>query len=186
MLKIGDFSKLARISIRMLRHYDDIGLLTPACTDRFTGYRYYSEDQLPLAGWINALKDMGFGLAAIREILNVCDNLEEFSAYLKLKRIELQEQAEEANRRLLFLETALKRIGKDGTEMNYNVTLKELPARTVASVRQIIPAYDQEAILWNILMKETASLNLQPGSPCYTLALFHDGEHKEKDVDVEI
>ena len=90
MLKIGDFSKLARISIRMLRHYDDIGLLTPACTDRFTGYRYYSEDQLPLAGRINALKDMGFGLAAIREILNVCDNLEEFSAYLKLKRIELQ------------------------------------------------------------------------------------------------
>ncbi len=186
MLKIGDFSKLARISIRMLRHYDDIGLLMPACTDRFTGYRYYSEDQLPLAGRINALKDMGFGLAAIREILNVCDSPKEFSGYLKLKRVELKEQAEEATRRLLLLETALERIGKDGTEMNYNVTLKELPARTVASVRQIIPAYDQEAILWNILMKETASLNLQPDSPCYTLAVFHDGEHKEKDVDVEI
>lgn len=45
MLKIGDFSKLSRISIRMLRHYDEIGLLVPASTDSFTGYRYYGEAQ---------------------------------------------------------------------------------------------------------------------------------------------
>lgn len=43
MLKIGDFSKLAQISIRMLRHYDELGLLTPEHVDAFTGYRYYSE-----------------------------------------------------------------------------------------------------------------------------------------------
>ena len=42
MLKIGYFSKLSRISIRMLRHYDEIGLLKPAEIDPFTGYRYYS------------------------------------------------------------------------------------------------------------------------------------------------
>ena len=47
MLKIGEFSKLSRVSVRMLRHYDDIGLLTPAYIDRFTDYRYYSESQLP-------------------------------------------------------------------------------------------------------------------------------------------
>ena len=46
MLKIGDFSKLSRVSIRMLRHYDDIGLLKPAEIDEFTGYRYYHEQQL--------------------------------------------------------------------------------------------------------------------------------------------
>ena len=49
MLKIGDFSKLARVSIRMLRHYDEIGLLRPAVTDPATGYRYYHESQLPAA-----------------------------------------------------------------------------------------------------------------------------------------
>ena len=50
MLKIGDFSKLSRISIRMLRHYDEIGLLVPQSTDSFTFYRYYGKDQLPVAG----------------------------------------------------------------------------------------------------------------------------------------
>ena len=50
MLKIGEFSKLSRVSVRMLRHYDEIGLLKPAEIDRFTDYRYYREDQLPTAG----------------------------------------------------------------------------------------------------------------------------------------
>ena len=59
MLKIGEFSKLSRISVRMLRHYDEIGLLKPAKIDRSTDYRYYREDQLPIAGRIAALKDMG-------------------------------------------------------------------------------------------------------------------------------
>lgn len=52
MLRIGEFSKLSRVSIRMLRHYDDIGLLKPAEIDQFTGYRYYSPEQLPVIGRI--------------------------------------------------------------------------------------------------------------------------------------
>ena len=73
MLKIGEFSKLSRVSIRMLRHYDDIGLLKPAEIDSFTGYRYYSPDQLPVVGRITALKDMGFQLADIVKILEVAN-----------------------------------------------------------------------------------------------------------------
>lgn len=61
MLKIGTFSKLSRLSIRMLRRYDDLGLLQPVHTDPFTGYRYYREEQLTTAGRIAALRDMGFG-----------------------------------------------------------------------------------------------------------------------------
>ena len=71
MLKIGEFSKLSRVSVRMLRHYDEIGLLKPAEIDRFTDYRYYRENQLPTAGRIAALKDMGFSLADIVRILEV-------------------------------------------------------------------------------------------------------------------
>lgn len=56
MLKIGDFSKLSRISIRMLRHYDELGLLVPKSKDDFTGYRYYAEEQLTIAGRIAALR----------------------------------------------------------------------------------------------------------------------------------
>ena len=65
MLKIGEFSKLSRVSVRMLRHYDEIGLLKPAEIDRLTEYRYYREDQLPVVCRITALKDMGFALADI-------------------------------------------------------------------------------------------------------------------------
>lgn len=186
MLKIGDFSKLSRISIRMLRHYDEIGLLRPKSTDSFTGYRYYSEDQLPVAGQINSLKDMGFGLSAIGEILKSYDDPQKLAEFLSVKQTEVKAEAEEAAHRLLLLATAIKRLRKDETAMSYNVTLKTLPERYVASVRQTIPAYDYEGRLWHILMKETAPLNMQDGNPCYPLAIFHDGEFKESDVDVEV
>ena len=74
MLKIGEFSKLSRVSVRMLRHYDDIGLLHPAYIDRFTDYRYYSEAQLPTVCRITALKDMGFRLADICRMLDFYDD----------------------------------------------------------------------------------------------------------------
>ena len=61
MLKIGDFSRMSRVSIRMLRYYDEVELLNPVKVDEFTGYRYYSEAQLLKMGKINSLKEMGFG-----------------------------------------------------------------------------------------------------------------------------
>ena len=83
MLKIGDFSKLSRLSVRMLRHYDELGLLVPLSTDPFTGYRYYAEEQLAAAAHIAALRAMGFSLveigalacAARRPLLDYCQPL---------------------------------------------------------------------------------------------------------------
>ena len=69
MLKIGDFSRLSRVSVRMLRHYDEIGLLPPAHIDPVTLYRSYDERQLLTVACIAAPREMGFGLAAIRELL---------------------------------------------------------------------------------------------------------------------
>ena len=186
MLKIGDFSKLSRISIRMLRHYDEIGLLVPKTTDSFTSYRYYGEDQLPVASRITALKDMGFGLSAIGEILKSYDNPQALADFLVIKQAEVLAEAEETGRRLLLLDTAIKRLRKDDTAMNYNVTLKNLPERYVASVRKVIPSYNQEGILWNLMMTETAPLHMQPADNCCSLAIFHDEGYKENDVDVEI
>ena len=86
MLRIGDFSKLSRVSIRMLRHYDDIGLLKPAETDGFTGYRYYREDQLFIVARITALKDMGFALADIVRVLEIYDDKEKLT-YAQLLKV---------------------------------------------------------------------------------------------------
>lgn len=186
MLKIGDFSKLSRISIRMLRHYDEIGLLVPKSTDDFTGYRYYGEDQLLSAGRIASLKEMGFGLAAIREILAKYDDPKALAEFLAVKRAEVESEAEETRQRLLLLDTAIGWLRKDETAMTYNVTVKTLPERYVASLRKVIPSYDQEGMLWNMMMSETAGLNMQIAENCYGLAVFHDEGYKEADVDVEI
>ena len=150
MLRIGDFSKLSRISIRMLRHYDEIGILHPESVDDFTGYRYYSESQLPLAGRIQALKSLGFGLSVIKEILVKYEDVREMKRFLLVKRKELEEEALETRQKLMLLDSTLKWIRKDGSLMDYNVTLKTVPERCVASVRQVIPAYDQEGLLWEI------------------------------------
>lgn len=112
MLKIGDFSKLSRISIRMLRHYDEMGLLVPGNVDEFTGYRYYSESQLLLANRINCLKDMGFSLALISEILKTYDNSNAFHQFLMLKKAEMKEQSDKIGRQLLLIDSALNRIRK--------------------------------------------------------------------------
>ncbi len=186
MLKIGDFSKLSRVSIRMLRHYDELGLLTPASIDPFTAYRYYSEEQLPVASRINALKDMGFGLAAIGEILKSGDDPAVLAQHLSLRQVELEEQAGTTARQLRVLHTALERLRKGEIAMKYNVVLKELPERRVASVRRIIGDYMKEGELWQALMTETAPLRVQYDEPCYASAIFHDNEHKEADVDVEV
>lgn len=185
MLKIGEFSKLSRVSIRMLRHYNEIGLLAPEMIDPFSGYRYYSEAQLLTVGRITALKEMGFSLAGISELLACYDDRAELERQLLLKRAEAREAAEEAERRLRLLDTAIERLRKD-EPMKYDVTVKTIPERCVASVRQIIPSYDLEGHLWSIFLKETAHMHIQDGDPCLCVALFYDGEYKEADVDVEI
>ena len=186
MLKIGDFSKLSRISIRMLRHYDEIGLLMPKSIDKFTGYRYYSETQLPQADRINALKEMGFGLSMIARLLESYKDPQALKQFLLLKQAEIKEQAEKTQRQLVLLETTIHRIGEELNFMKYTVVLKEMPQRYVASLRKIIPAYNQEGILWRQMMQEIVAQDIQYQSPCNSLAIFHDEGYKENDVDVEV
>jgi len=69
MIKIGDFARLSQVSIVTLRHYDEIGLLTPVAVDTATGYRYYAVAQLTRLNRILALKDLGFSLEQIDQLL---------------------------------------------------------------------------------------------------------------------
>ena len=185
MLKIGDFSKLSRVSIRMLRHYDEIGLLAPGKVDAFTGYRYYGEEQLPTIYRINALKEMGFGLAEIREILLIYDDRERLDSYLAAREAELLVLADETARRMLLLDTARKRLRKE-ENMNYNVNVKIIPQRQAACMRMILPRYEDEGLAWQTLLSETDSQHLIPDNPCLCCAVFLDGEYKESNVEVEV
>ena len=46
MLKIGEFSKMLKVTIKALRYYEKEGLLIPKHIDNFNGYRYYESNQL--------------------------------------------------------------------------------------------------------------------------------------------
>ena len=184
MLKIGEFSKLSRVSVRMLRHYDEIGLLKPQSTDRFTSYRYYKEEQLVTVGRITSLKSLGFSLAEIAEILVIFDDTETLDGYLAKKQAEQAALLAGVTQTLRLLETARTRLRKE-QNMSYNVTVKTLPERYAACVRMTIPSYEAEGILWKTLCDETDHMHLIPDDPCYCSVLFHDNEYKEANVDVE-
>ena len=184
MLKIGEFSKLSRVSVRMLRYYDAIGLLKPAETGRFTDYRYYSEAQLPVVCRITALRDMGFPLAEVRALLPVYGDPEALDARLARRQRELEAQREAVCQQLRLLDSARRRLRKEES-MNYNVTIRTLPERYAATCRMIIPRYEDEAQVWRVLCQETDRLPLIPSDPCYCCVAFLDGEFKERDVTVE-
>ncbi|HEX4728534.1 MAG TPA: helix-turn-helix domain-containing protein [Jatrophihabitans sp.] len=90
MFSIGEFAKHGRVSVRMLRHYDAIGLLPPARVDPFTGYRSYRADQLSQLNRIIALRDLGFGLDQIAELLTEQLDLPQLWGMLRLRQAELR------------------------------------------------------------------------------------------------
>lgn len=182
MLKIGDFSRLSRVSVRMLRYYDENNLLKPEKIDKYTGYRYYSEKQLKTIGKIVALREMGFGVSAIGEILKNEDNHESLQKFFSVQRIQLKEETEELQKRIRLLDTAITRLRKDET-MNYNCVVKDMTEKYVASVRQIIPSYEEEGRLWHLLFSESGISDNVAGP---AMAVLHDKEYKESDVDVEV
>jgi DNA-binding transcriptional MerR regulator len=70
MFSIGEFARHGRVSVRMLRHYDAIGLLRPACVDPASGYRFYQASQLAQLNRVVALKDLGFSLQQVQAIID--------------------------------------------------------------------------------------------------------------------
>lgn len=185
MLRISEFSKLSRVSIRMLRHYDDIGLLQSVEIDRFTGYRYYAEEQLTTIGRITSLKDMGFSLADIIRILDVYDEREKLDTYFARRQQELAALSRETAYQMTLLDTARKRL-ESGKAMNYNVSIRTIPERYAATVCMTIPHYEDEAIAWKILCEETESLHVIPANPCLVAASYLDKEFKEDHVGIMV
>ena len=105
MLRIGEFSKLSRVTVKALRWYAEVGLLVPSHIDEETSYRYYSVDQLPRLNRILALKALGFSLEQIASILD-STGPDEFLRIMRGRRDELEEQISAeplANRERWFL-----------------------------------------------------------------------------------
>ena len=110
MLKIGDFAKMAQVSTKTVRYYDQRGLLKPAWIDRFTGYRYYTADQLAQLNRILTLKEFRFTLDQIRHMLETPLSLDELRGMFRLKHAELNRHIKEEQGRLSRIESRLMQI----------------------------------------------------------------------------
>ena len=154
MVRIGVFARLSEVSIKTLRYYDDIGLLLPAFVDDWSGYRYYTLDQLPRLYRILALKDLGFSLDEIAGLLRRNLPPAEMSRLLLDKQAEMQKRLAEESARLARVETRLRQLELEGTMSDYDVRLKTVAPQTVAAIRETIPDWDQVSPTFNRLFDE--------------------------------
>ena len=136
MLSIGDFARLAGVSVRMLRHYDALGLLRPARVDPVSGYRFYSAEQLDRANRLVALKDLGFTLEECGRLLADDVPAEQLRGMLRLRRAELGRQIEADRARLEQVERRLRMIEKEHT-MSPSVTLDAFREQALPAVRVV-------------------------------------------------
>jgi len=178
--KIGLFSKINRVTIKALRHYDEIGLLPPAFIEETTGYRYYTSAQLPLLHQILALRDMGFTLDEIKQVQGGIPEKE----LLQKKRLELIKKIAADTLRLAQVESYLAK--KDADTCDYHIILKDLPEVIVASMRTVISSYDALFDVVPPMGAEMERLGCVCAVPEYCFNIYHEGEYRETDVDVEI
>jgi DNA-binding transcriptional MerR regulator len=184
MIRIGDFSKLSRVSVKTLRFYDEMGLLKPISVDRFTGYRYYEFDQLPRLHRILALKDLGFSLEEIGQLLAGDLSAEQMRGMLKLRRAEIRQKVQEETERLERVEARLRQIEQEEDMSKYEVVIKKVESMRVASVRGVVPTPPEQGPLWGELEGYLATQHVSPVGVCLTL--YHDDEARERDWDVEV
>ena len=117
MYRIGDFSKLSQAPVKTLRYYDEIGLLRPAVIDRFTRYRYYTDEQLATLQRIRDLKEMGFSLEKIAYLVESEIPAQQLARMLHMRRSEILEQIRSAQAQLAQVEARLAQLDQGDGQM---------------------------------------------------------------------
>jgi DNA-binding transcriptional MerR regulator len=185
MFKIGEFSRLSRVSVRMLRHYDQLGLLTPSQTDRFTGYRYYSADQLPRLNRILALRDLGFSLEQIAGMLEEDLSTEQLLGMLKLKRAEVEEQMQLEQQKLARLEVRIRQMSEAPKHGAYDVIVRDIEPELAATYREVAADDDRIEEMFDMVEAYVAQYEgARADRPPFSI--YYDDEYREKDVDAEV
>ena len=174
MLKIGEFSGITGISVSMLRNYDRLGILKPELTDEKTGYRYYSQDQIPLAHRIQIFKELGFSLKEI-PALNAFSPME---VRFMMSRKIVEKQAE-----LSVLQEQIYRMKQAQEDYNlyaehaFSITRDWMPARNIVSLKANLRSEGGEEAIYKSMLEicETCSLRPLYGQPVY--AITHSADH---------
>ncbi|MEW2432839.1 MerR family transcriptional regulator [Streptomyces caniferus] len=178
MFTIGDFAQYGRVSARMLRHYDAIGLLRPARTDPVSGYRFYEAAQLARLNRIIALKELGFSLQQVRAILAEEVSVPELRGMLRLRRAELEAALTAAGARLAQVEARLRTIESEGRMSADDVVVKRTETVLLAELSGTAASYGPEDIgpviqpLYDELCRLLETAGVTPAGP--GLAYYED------------
>ena len=184
---IGDFSRFTWLSVRMLRHYDERGLLKPVEVDPYSGYRYYSPDQLEVAARIRVLRDVGCGIEQIAYLLPLFSRGEELKAALAVHAQSLNAAAQQISDQQALLASIMNQLQEN--IMPITVQERIYPALRVLALRRTIENYNAEGALWYEFSEYLQSPTMPDISEfkgkCGT-TYFDVEEYKESDVDVAI
>ena len=143
MLTVGAFARLGGISPRMLRHYDQLGLLQPERVDRDTGYRWYGVGQLARLHRLLAFRDLGFTLGQIGDLLDDDHSLDELRGMLRLRRVQIEQEVAEEHARLRRVEAHLHALERRGT-MTIDVVTKTTEPLRIAEIAETAPGFGHE------------------------------------------
>jgi DNA-binding transcriptional MerR regulator len=182
MFTVGDFARLAQVSKRLLRYYDEIGLFKPSHTDEWTGYRYYRAEQMSYLNRILALKELGLSLDQIRQALSDHISTAELHGMLTLKKAEIEQQLRAELRRVQQIESRLQSIRDDESGAPPNIIIKHIPNQTVLSLRRVVDDFEMGLELYGQLQ---ATMPQDVGGGLF-FCICHSDEFTETDLDMEI
>lgn len=185
MFRIGDFAALTRVSLRMLRHYDAIGLLKPDIVDPRTGYRFYSAAQLPQLNRLIALKELGFGLDDIGRLMGEGVSVDQMRQLLERRREDLRRRVEDDHQRLAEISARLSAIERDELHPFADVVVRKVPDVLMATIRATVPSFGKPI---EALFDETEAYvaRHQARSAASPLMVFHNDEHGREPIDIEV
>src|SRR6516165_9745776 len=146
MFSIGEFARLGAVSIRTLRHYDEIGLLPPVEVDPASGYRSYSAKQLRQLNRIVALKDLGLTLAQIRRLFDGI-TVDELRGMLLLRQAQLEGELQRQQHHLLGVEARLRHIAQEDDMPADDIVVKQIPPLSVVAITDTAPGWGLEYLV---------------------------------------
>jgi DNA-binding transcriptional MerR regulator len=146
MFTIGEFGRLGGVSVRTLRHYDEIGLLRPASVDPDTGYRGYLPAQLGQLNRIMALKELGLSLTQTRRLLDGI-TLDELHGMLILGRAQLEHELQAHQNHLLGVEARLRSIAREGAMGADDIVARKIPATGAVVIAGQAPGWGPENVV---------------------------------------
>ena len=185
MFRIGEFSRIARVSARLLRYYDELGLLKPGVVDSATGYRYYTSSQLQRLNRILVLRDLGLTLQQIGGAIEESASADRLRDMLELRRADAERALADEAARLRHIEARIAQL-ETGSEGDLDdVLIRAEPARTIVAVRDTVSSFVEARKIIGELAR-TLPKRVPRETLGAIIGIAHSAEFEPDAIDVEL